>query len=116
MPIMTMIVNGTGRSAEVEGRTLLLQFLRDLLRLTEAQVGCDTSQCGACTVLVNGEAIKFCTEAALTTKFSRELLTDMKFDADGLSSDIHASAEYRAHIISVVARRAVTTTLERSLA
>lgn len=65
MPTVTMTVNGVVRSAEVEGRTLLVQFLRDLLRLTGTHVGCDTSQCGACTVLVDGEAIKSCTELAL---------------------------------------------------
>jgi carbon-monoxide dehydrogenase small subunit len=65
MPTVTMTVNGVVRNAEVEGRTLLVQFLRDLLRLTGTHVGCDTSQCGACTVLVDGEAIKSCTELAL---------------------------------------------------
>lgn len=65
MPTVTMTVNGVVRSAEVKGRTLLVQFLRDLLRLTGTHVGCDTSQCGACTVLVDGEGIKSCTELAL---------------------------------------------------
>jgi carbon-monoxide dehydrogenase small subunit len=65
MPIVTMTVNGEVRSANVEGRTLLVQFLREELRLTGTHVGCDTSQCGACTVQLDGEAIKSCTTLAL---------------------------------------------------
>jgi carbon-monoxide dehydrogenase small subunit len=65
MPIVTMTVNGEVRSANVEGRTLLVQFLREQLRLTGTHVGCDTSQCGACTVQLDGEAIKSCTTLAL---------------------------------------------------
>jgi len=65
MPTVSMTVNGELRNAEVEGRTLLVQFLRDHLRLTGTHVGCDTSQCGACTVHVDGVAIKSCTALAL---------------------------------------------------
>ena len=54
-------VNGTRRTAEVEPRLLLVHFLRDSLGLTGTNVGCDTSQCGACTVLMNGHAVKSCT-------------------------------------------------------
>jgi aerobic carbon-monoxide dehydrogenase small subunit len=57
-------VNGVARSAEVEGRTLLVQFLRDELKLTGTHVGCETSQCGACSVLLNGEIVKSCTVLA----------------------------------------------------
>jgi carbon-monoxide dehydrogenase small subunit len=56
-----MTVNGKSVSAETEGRTLLSAFLRDGLRLTGTHVGCDTSQCGACVVHVNGQAVKSCT-------------------------------------------------------
>jgi aerobic carbon-monoxide dehydrogenase small subunit len=65
MPTVSITVNGEPRSAEVEGRTLLVQFLRDYLRLTGTHVGCDTSQCGACTVHVDGVAIKSCTALAI---------------------------------------------------
>jgi carbon-monoxide dehydrogenase small subunit len=65
MPTVAITVNGELRSAEVEGRTLLVQFLRDHLRLTGTHVGCDTSQCGACTVHVDGVAIKSCTALAI---------------------------------------------------
>jgi len=65
MPVVSMTVNGELRSAEVEGRTLLVQFLREYLKLTGTHVGCDTTQCGACTVQVDGVAIKSCTALAL---------------------------------------------------
>ena len=61
MPAISMKVNGQTVSGEVEGRTLLVEFLRDTLGLTGTHVGCDTSQCGACIVHVNGKAIKSCT-------------------------------------------------------
>ena len=61
MTKVSMTVNGRAVSGEVEGRTLLSGFLRDGLRLTGTHVGCDTSQCGACVVHVNGQAVKSCT-------------------------------------------------------
>jgi carbon-monoxide dehydrogenase small subunit len=62
---LALVVNGERRAVEVEGRTLLVHALRDGLGLTGAHVGCDTSQCGACTVLVGGRAVKSCTLLAL---------------------------------------------------
>jgi carbon-monoxide dehydrogenase small subunit len=59
-----MTVNGKKVSGEVEGRTLLVQFLRENLRLTGTHVGCDTSQCGACVVHLNGDSVKSCTMLA----------------------------------------------------
>ena len=64
MSQVKMKVNGREVSAEAEGRTLLSGYLRDLLGLTGTHVGCDTSQCGACVVLVDGKAIKSCTAFA----------------------------------------------------
>ncbi len=61
MPSVSMTVNGKAVSGEIEGRTLLVQFLRETLGLTGTHVGCDTSQCGACVVHVNGESVKACT-------------------------------------------------------
>ena len=61
---VTLVVNGEQRSLEVEGRTLLVHALRDGLGLTGAHIGCDTSQCGACTVLLDGRAVKSCTVLA----------------------------------------------------
>jgi len=62
---LSLTVNGKAISAEVDPRTLLVQFLRDHLRLTGTHVGCDTAQCGACTVHVNDRAIKSCNLLAL---------------------------------------------------
>src|ERR1700721_901757 len=61
---VSMAVNGRSASADVDSRTLLVQFLRENLRLTGTHVGCDTSQCGACVVHVDGRAIKSCTVLA----------------------------------------------------
>jgi len=57
---VSMTVNGVAVSHDVEPRTLLVQFLRENLGLTGTHVGCDTSSCGACTLIVNGEAVKSC--------------------------------------------------------
>jgi len=65
MPAVSMTVNGKPVTADVDPRTLLVQLLREELRLTGTHVGCDTSQCGACVVHVNGRAIKSCTVFAL---------------------------------------------------
>ena len=65
MPTVRMTVNGRAVSGDVEGRTLLVQFLRDHLRLTGTHVGCDTSQCGACVVHVDGASVKSCTLLAV---------------------------------------------------
>jgi len=63
---LSMTVNGKAVSATVDPRTLLVQFLRENLRLTGTHVGCDTSQCGACVVHVDGKAVKACTTLAVS--------------------------------------------------
>jgi len=65
MATVSMTVNGQAVSGEVEGRTLLVQFLRENLNMTGTHVGCDTSQCGACVVHINGDSMKSCTMLAL---------------------------------------------------
>ncbi len=65
MASVSMTVNGKAVSGEVDPRTLLVQYLRETLRLTGTHVGCDTSQCGACVVHVDGQAVKACTMLAL---------------------------------------------------
>ena len=62
---VSMTVNGTMHEHDVEPRTLLVQYLRENLGLTGTNIGCDTSQCGACTIHVNGEAVKSCTMFAV---------------------------------------------------
>jgi len=65
MATLTLTVNGEPVSAEVEARTLLVEFLRNNMGLTGTHVGCDTSQCGACVVHLDGQAVKSCTVLAL---------------------------------------------------
>jgi carbon-monoxide dehydrogenase small subunit len=62
---ITVRVNGQGHGAEVEARLLLVHFLRETLGLTGTHIGCDTSNCGACTVILNGTAVKSCTVLAV---------------------------------------------------
>ena len=66
MPTVSLTVNGKSVTREVEGRTLLVQLLREHLGLTGTHVGCDTSQCGACVVHVDGKAVKACTVLAIS--------------------------------------------------
>lgn len=68
MTRVSMTVNGEPRTADVEDRQLLVHFLRDTLDLTATNVGCDTSSCGACTVLVDGESVKSCTLLTVATE------------------------------------------------
>ena len=79
---VTFVVNGEQRSLEVEGRTLLVHALRDGLGLTGAHIGCDTSQCGACTVLLDGRAVKSCTVLARQAE-GREITTIEGLARDG---------------------------------
>jgi len=79
---LSLVVNGEQRSLEVEGRTLLVHALRDGLGLTGAHIGCDTSQCGACTVLLDGRAVKSCTLLALQAE-GREVTTIEGLARDG---------------------------------
>ena len=65
MAQVSIVVNGKTRKAELEPRTLLVHFLRERLNLTGTHVGCDTTQCGACTVLIDGRAVKSCTVFAV---------------------------------------------------
>ncbi len=67
---ITMTVNGQTGSGSVEARTLLVDFLRDHLGLTGTNIGCDTSQCGACTIMMNGHAVKSCTALAVQAEGS----------------------------------------------
>jgi aerobic carbon-monoxide dehydrogenase small subunit len=81
MPKVNLTVNGKAVSAEIEARTLLVTLLREQLKLTGTHVGCDTSQCGACVVHVDGKAVKSCTMLAIQSDGSRVLTIE------GLASD-----------------------------
>jgi len=94
MAKVAMTVNGKPVTADVEPRTLLVQLLRDTLLLTGTHVGCDTSQCGACVVHVNGRAIKSCTTLALSCEGAKVTTIE------GLASDgqLHPMQEaFREH-------------------
>jgi carbon-monoxide dehydrogenase small subunit len=83
-----MKVNGKAVSGEVEGRTLLAQFLREGLRLTGTHIGCDTSQCGACVVHMNGVPVKSCAVFALDAEGAEIRTIEGMANADGSLSVI----------------------------
>lgn len=83
MTKVTMTVNGKARTAEAEGRTLLVEWLREGVRLTGTHVGCDTSQCGACVVHVNGEAVKACSVLAQEIDGAEVTTVEGMANADG---------------------------------
>jgi len=78
-----MTVNGKTVSGKVEGRTLLSSFLRDTLGMTGTHVGCDTSQCGACTVHVDGTLVKSCTMLAMEADGAQVATIEGQANADG---------------------------------
>jgi aerobic carbon-monoxide dehydrogenase small subunit len=88
MTQVSMTVNGKAVSGSVEGRTLLSDFLRDGLRLTGTHVGCDTSQCGACVVHVDGKAVKSCTILAAEAEGAEVKTIEGMANADGTLSTI----------------------------
>jgi aerobic carbon-monoxide dehydrogenase small subunit len=80
--LVRVMVNGRDRQASVEPRLLLVHFIREVLQLTGTHVGCDTSHCGACTVLLNGKTVKSCTMFAVQAD-GGELLTVEGLSANG---------------------------------
>lgn len=83
MPTISITVNGKGHEVEVEGRTLLVELLREKLALTGTHVGCDTSQCGACVVHVDGHSVKACTMLAIQANGKDVLTIEGLAAADG---------------------------------
>ena len=83
MTDVTMTVNGKSVTGTIEGRTLLVDFLRNDLRMTGTHVGCDTSQCGACVVHVNGAAVKACTMFAAEAAGAMVDTIEGQANADG---------------------------------
>ncbi|PYP86094.1 MAG: carbon monoxide dehydrogenase [Blastocatellia bacterium AA13] len=82
MAAINVKVNGVDHKAEVEPRLLLVHFIREVLRLTGTHIGCDTSHCGACTVVLDGRAVKSCTVFAIQAD-GREVLTVEGLEQDG---------------------------------
>ncbi len=95
MPKVSMTVNGQPAEGEVEGRTLLVEFLREGLGLTGTHVGCDTSQCGACTVHVDGRPVKSCTMLALEAEGAQVTTIEGMAAPDGTLTPLQAA--FREH-------------------
>src|SRR5215218_7521339 len=94
MAKISLIVNGNPVNANVDPRTLLVQFLREHLRLTGTHVGCDTSQCGACVIHLDGRAVKSCTVLALQAQGS----TVMTIEGIATGGQLHPMQEaFREH-------------------
>jgi carbon-monoxide dehydrogenase small subunit len=90
-----MTVNGKPATAEVEERTLLVEFIRERLRLTGTHVGCDTAQCGACTIHLNGRAVKSCNLLAMQAEGAQLVTIEGIAKADGTLHPMQES--FREH-------------------
>jgi carbon-monoxide dehydrogenase small subunit len=88
---VSMKVNGKPVSAEVEERTLLVSFIREHLRLTGTHVGCDTAQCGACTIIMNGKAVKSCSMLAMQAEGMDLMTIEGVAGADGTLHPMQAA-------------------------
>ena len=93
MPSVTITVNGKKHTREVEARTLLVQFLREHLGLTGTHVGCDTSQCGACVIHIDGFSAKSCTLLAVQADGAQVTTIEGLADGDKLHPMQHAFRE-----------------------
>ena len=91
MPRLTVTVNGERVARDVAPETLLVQFLRETLRLTGTHVGCDTAQCGACTVHVNGRAVKSCNMLAVMAEGAEITTIEGVAAADGTLHPMQAA-------------------------
>jgi aerobic carbon-monoxide dehydrogenase small subunit len=91
LPKVSLTVNGRPASGEVEGRTLLVDFIRETLRLTGTHVGCDTAQCGACVVHLNGEPVKSCNVFALDVDGAEVRTIEGVANPDGSLSVVQAA-------------------------
>jgi len=91
VPKVSMTVNGRPVSGEVEGRTLLVEFLREGLRLTGTHVGCDTAQCGACVVHLDGQSVKACNVLALDVEGAEVRTIEGMANPDGSLGVIQAA-------------------------
>ena len=92
-------VNGTAHEAEVEPRLLLVHFIREVLRLTGTHIGCETTTCGACTVLLDGQAVKSCTVFAVQAD-GREVMTVEGLEKD--KSEVIANLQDARHQLELI--------------
>ena len=95
MTHVAVTVNGVQREADVEPRTLLVYFIRETIGLTGTNVGCDTSSCGSCTVLLDGESVKSCT--LLAAQADGREVTTIEAMADGVTMHPLQDAFHRNH-------------------
>ena len=95
MPQVSLTVNGRSHTAEIEGRTLLVELLREGMGLTGTHVGCDTSQCGACVVHVDGKSVKACTMLAMQANGAEVLTIEGLAASDGTLHPMQAM--FREH-------------------
>ncbi len=95
MPQVSLTVNGRSHTAEVEGRTLLVELLREGMGLTGTHVGCDTSQCGACVVHIDGESVKSCSILAMQANGCSVTTIEGIAEADGTLHPMQAM--FREH-------------------
>jgi aerobic-type carbon monoxide dehydrogenase small subunit (CoxS/CutS family) len=97
MVLISVEVNGSKHQHDVEPRLLLVQYLREILGLTGTNIGCDTSSCGACTVLLNGESVKSCTLLAAQADEAEIVTIEGLGDSDGTLHPVQeAFREYHA--------------------
>lgn len=92
---VTIDINGQTISEEVEDRTLLVHFVRDVAGLTATNIGCDTTSCGACTVLVDGESVKSCTMLAAQADGRQVTTLEGLSDQDGQEHPLRAAFKRR---------------------
>jgi aerobic carbon-monoxide dehydrogenase small subunit len=98
MSSVSLVVNGRSVSGEAEDRTLLVHFLRETLGLTGTHVGCDTSQCGACVVHVDGKAVKSCTMLAVQASGSEVVTIEGLAALGGNGAELHpVQAAFKEH-------------------
>jgi carbon-monoxide dehydrogenase small subunit len=107
-----LVVNGESRSLDVEARTLLVHALRDHLGLTGTHIGCDTSQCGACTVLLDGRAVKSCTVLTVQAGGSQVTTIEGVAPEDGLHPVQQAFVDHHGLQCGFCTPGAILTTID----
>ena len=100
MSTISVTVNGRTYKSDVEPRTLLVHYLRDQLNLTGTHIGCDTSQCGACTVMMDGASVKSCTVLAVQAD-GAQITTIEGLAADGLIKRVDNPRDGRSKLVSL---------------